>query len=234
LEPPENPGRFTTQNDLWCADHKGEFVLTDRRCCYPLTITDFASRYLITCEALSSTKEAYAFYGFERAFRDFGPPRAIRTDIGVPFSSPMSLFNLSKLSVWWLRLGIAIERIKPGQPRQNGCHERMHLTPKKEEARPAGDNRLQRQGKFDDFIEIYNNERPHQGIDMKVPADIYERSPREYRGLQELNYPFHDKTITITACGRICISRKYISQLYSPDKLSVSNKSRKTSGSSAS
>jgi len=194
----------TTPNDLWCADYKGEFMLTDRRYCYPLTITDFASRYLITCEALSSTKEAFAFNGFERAFRDFGMPRAIRTDNGVPFSSPMSLFNLSKLSVWWLRLGIAIERIKPGNPQQNGRHERMHLTLKQEATKPAGNNLLQQQGKFDEFIDIYNNERPHQGIDMKVPADLYSRSTREYRGLAELNYPFHDKTITVTACGRIC------------------------------
>ena len=196
-----------TPNDLWCADYKGEFMLTDRRYCYPLTITDFASRYLITCEALSSTRQAYAFNVFERAFRDHGLPRAIRTDNGVPFSSPMSLFNLSKLSVWWLRLGIGIERIKPGNPQQNGRHERMHLTLKQEATKPAGNNMLQQQEKFDDFIECYNTERPHQGIDMKVPADLYNRSSREYRGLQDLNYPFHDKTITVTACGRICMGK---------------------------
>ena len=194
-------------NDLWCADYKGEFMLTDRRYCYPLTVTDFASRYLITCEALSSTKEAFAFNVFERAFRDYGLPRAIRTDNGVPFSSPMSLFHLSKLSVWWLRLGIGIERIKPGNPQQNGRHERMHLTLKQEATKPAGDNMLQQQGKFDDFIECYNNERPHQGIDMKVPADLYDQSPRQYRGLQELNYPFHDRTVTVTSCGRICMGK---------------------------
>ena len=180
-------------------------MLTDKRYCYPLTITDFASRYLITCEALSSTCEAFAFNGFQRAFRDYRLPRAIRTDNGVPFSSPMSLFNLSKLSVWWLRLGIAIERIKPGNPQQNGRHERMHLTLKQEATKPAGDNMLQQQEKFDDFIDVYNNERPHQGINMNVPADLYTSSPRQYRGLQELNYPLHDKTITVTACGRICM-----------------------------
>ncbi len=119
----------------------------------------------------------------------------------------MSLFNLSKLSVWWLRLGIAIEHITPGNPQQNGRHERMHLTLKQEATKPAGDNMLQQQGKFDDLIEIYHNEHPHQGINMKVPADLCARSPREYRGLQELNYPFHDKTITVTACGRICMGK---------------------------
>jgi len=93
-------------NDLWCADYKGEFMLADQRYCYPLTTSDYASRFLIACEALQSTKEAYAFTVFENAFRKFGLPNAIRTDNGVPFASPNALFNLSKLSVWWLRLGI--------------------------------------------------------------------------------------------------------------------------------
>ncbi|MEA2867279.1 MAG: hypothetical protein QOE39_1994, partial [Bradyrhizobium sp.] len=147
-------------NDLWCADYKGEFMLADRRYCYPLTITDFASRYLIACEALQSTKEVYAFTVFENVFKEFGLPNAIRTDNGVPFASPNALFNLSKLSVWWLRLGIAIERIKPGHPQQNGRHERMHLTLKSETTKPAARNFLQQQAKFDDFIDCYNNERP--------------------------------------------------------------------------
>jgi putative transposase len=114
-------------NDLWCADYKGEFMLADKRYCYPLTITDFASRYLISCEALLTTKECYAISVFERVFKHFGMPKTIRTDNGIPFASPNSLFGLSKLSVWWLRLGIDIERIKPGNPQQNGRHERMHL-----------------------------------------------------------------------------------------------------------
>src|SRR5579864_6443644 len=146
-------------NDLWCADYKGEFMLADRRYCYPLTITDFASRYLFACEALSTTKEAYAFPVFEAVFKEFGLPKAIRTDNGVPFASPNALYGLSKLSVWWLRLGIEIERIKPGHPQQNGRHERMHLTLKLETTNPAGRNFLQQQAKFDDFIECYNNER---------------------------------------------------------------------------
>jgi putative transposase len=143
-------------NDLWCADYKGEFMLADRRYCYPLTITDAASRYLLGCEALSSTKAQYAFTVFERVFKDFGLPKAIRTDNGVPFASPNSLFGLSKLSVWWLRLGISIERIKPAHPEQNGRHERMHLTLKKEATKPAAKNLLQQQGKFDHFMEEYN------------------------------------------------------------------------------
>src|SRR5688572_7407238 len=103
-------------NDLWCADYKGEFMLADRRYCYPLTVTDFASRYLIACEALSTTQERYAFTVFERVFMDFGVPHAIRTDNGIPFACPNALYGLSKPSVWWLRLGIQIERIQPVHP----------------------------------------------------------------------------------------------------------------------
>jgi len=130
-------------NDLWCADYKGEFMLANRQYCYPLTITDFASRYLFACEGLSTTQEVYAFTVFERVFREFGLPWAIRTDNGVPFASPNALYGLSKLSVWWLRLGIRIERIKPGHPEQNGRHERMHVTLNKEATKPAAHNFLQ-------------------------------------------------------------------------------------------
>jgi putative transposase len=197
-------------NDLWCADYKGEFMLADRRYCYPLTLTDFASRYLLCCDALETTKEQYAFTVFERAFKDFGLPRAIRSDNGHPFASTSAFFGLSKLSVWWLRLGIGIERIKPGNPQQNGRHERMHLTLKKEATKPAGKNFLQQQAKFDQFIECYNHERPHQALGMKYPAELYRPSPRPYTGLPELEYPFHDRTITVTRCGRICIGRRKI------------------------
>ena len=134
----------------------------------------------------------------------------MRSDNGVPFASPNGLFNLSKLSVWWLRLGIQIERIKPGHPQQNGRHERMHLTLKKEATRPPGANSLQQQAKFDDFIREFNGERPHEALGMKCPAEIYIPSPRAYRGLPELTYPFHDRSIVVTACGRLCLHRKKI------------------------
>ncbi len=104
----------TEPNARWCADYKGEFMLGNRRYCYPLTITDFASRYLLTCDALSTTQERFAFTAFDRAFHEFGLPRAIRTDNGVPFAGATALYRLSKLAVWWLRLGIQIERIQPG------------------------------------------------------------------------------------------------------------------------
>jgi transposase InsO family protein len=200
----------TAPNDLWCADYKGEFQLGNKAYCYPLTVTDHASRYLLLCEALDSTRETLAFTAFERLFKERGLPGAIRSDNGVPFASANALFNLSKLSVWWLRLGIEIERIKPGKPQQNGRHERMHLTLKKEATRPPGLNSLQQQARFDDFVQEFNTERPHQAIAMKCPAELYTPSPRPYQGLPELTYPFHDRDVLVTACGRLCLHRKKI------------------------
>jgi putative transposase len=185
-------------------------MLADKRYCYPLTITDFSSRYLLCCDALATTKEMYAFTVFERAFKDFGLPLAIRTDNGIPFASRSAFFGLSKLSVWWLRLGIRIERIKPGNPQQNGRHERMHLTLKKEATKPAAKNLLQQQEKFDRFIQYFNDERPHQALNGRCPGKLYRPSPRPYTGLSDLEYPFHDRTITVTTCGRICIGRRKI------------------------
>jgi putative transposase len=210
-------------NALWCADYKGEFLLGNRRYCYPLTVTDFASRYLLTCEALLTTQERFAFTVFERAFQEFGLPQAIRTDNGVPFASAHALYGLSRLAVWWLRLGIQIERIQPGQPQQNGRHERMHLTLKREATKPAAPNVLQQQARFDAFVQQYNHERPHEALAMKVPADVYRRSSRVYRGLQELTYPFHDHTIPVTRCGRICFKRRKInlSQVFAGQNVGV-------------
>ena len=210
-------------NALWCADYKGEFMLADRRYCYPLTITDFASRYLLHCEALSTTQERYAFPVFERVFKDFGLPAAIRTDNGVPFASPNALYGLSKLSVWWLRLGIRIERIKPGHPEQNGRHERMHLTLKtrRHQARrrqfPAAASPLRC------VPDRFNQERPHQALDMRVPSDLYTPSTRPYRGLPDLAYPFHDWTAVVTHCGRICFNRRKVnlSQVFAGQRVGV-------------
>jgi putative transposase len=202
--------RPTEPNALWCADDKGEFRLGNRRYCYPLTITDFASRSLLTCEALATTQEKFAFTVFDRTFQEFGLPRAIRTDNGVPFASAHALYGLSTLSVWWRRLGIAIERIRPGHPQQNGRHERMHLTLKKEATKPAAANVLQQQARFDAFVAQYNHERPHQALAMQMPATVYTRSPRVYRGLEELTYPFHDQTITVTRCGRMCFNGRKV------------------------
>jgi transposase InsO family protein len=203
-----NPAAET--NGLWCADYKGEFRLGTGHYCYPLTITDYRSRYLLACEGVASTKADFAFSVFERVFKEFGVPGSIRTDNGVPFASSHALFGLSKLSVWWLRLGIRIERIKPGHPQQNGRHERMHLTLKTETTKPAAFNFLQQQERFDRFIDVYNNKRPHQALGGAYPGDLYTPSARTYQMPCEPEYPFHDRTVRVTRCGRICIGKRKI------------------------
>ena len=197
-------------NALWCADYKGQFRLGNRKYCYPLTITDYATRYLLACEGQESTRELFAFRTFECAFKEFGVPRAIRTDNGVPFASPNAFFGMSRLSVWWLRLGISIERIKPGNPQQNGRHERMHLTLKKETTRPPSYNFLQQQDRFDGFVREYNEERPHEALAMKYPAELYFPSAKQYTLPDEPEYPYHDRAIRVTRCGRICIGKRKI------------------------
>ena len=162
----------------------------DKRYCYPLTITDFASRYLLACEALSTTQEKFAFTVFERTFKEFGLPHAIRTDNGVPFASAHALYGLSKLAVWWLRLGIRLERIAPGHPEQNGRHERLHLTLKTEATRPAAPTVLQQQARFDTFTHRFNHERPHQALDMQTPASRYRPSARCYQDSTSSSTPF--------------------------------------------
>jgi putative transposase len=200
----------SSPNQLWCADYKGEFRLGNRRYCYPLTITDYHSRYLLCCEGQESTKTTGAFPVFERTFQEFGLPTAIRTDNGAPFASPHALYGLSRLSVWWLRLGINIERIKPGHPEQNGRHERMHLTLKKETTKPPAFNFLQQQDRFDQFMKVYNDERPHQALNGLYPGELYTPSVREYRLPDIPDYPFHERTIKVTQCGRICFGRRKI------------------------
>jgi putative transposase len=191
-------------NQLWCADYKGEFMLGNRQYCYPLTITDFASRFLISCEAMTSTREEFAFEAFEKAFKEYGIPDAMRTDNGVPFASGQSFYGLTRLSVWWMRHGIRLERIRPGHPQENGRHERMHLTLKLETTRPPRENLIAQQESFDGFIEIFNKERPHAGIGNKYPAEVYTPSKKQFKPLEPLFYPLHDKTITVSQCGRIC------------------------------
>jgi putative transposase len=197
-------------NALWCVDYKGEFMLGNKQYCYPLTVTDYASRFLICCEGLECTREAQAFTVFEQLFKEYGLPGSILSDNGLPFACANALYGFSSLSVWWLRLGISIERIKPGNPQQNGRHERMHLTLKQAATKPPAKTLLQQQDKFEDFIHEYNYERPHQALEMKKPAQLYTPSTRQYEGLPDVSYPFHDKTVTVTNCGRICLDGKKI------------------------
>jgi putative transposase len=204
----QNPNvRSENPNEVWCADFKGQFQLGNHRYCYPLTITDHFSRYLLTCESLEDTKGAGAQPIFEEAFLEHGVPDAILTDNGSPFAS-CGLLGLSRLSVWWMRLGIKLHRIVPGHPEQNGRHERMHLTLKLETTRPSSGNHLQQQEKFDRFREIFNKERPHEGLEMKVPADFYQPSLRTFpKELPEIQYPLHDKTKMVGGNGTLKFGR---------------------------
>ena len=147
--------------------------------------------------------------GLPALFRERGLPAAIRSDNGLPFASPNGLYNLSKLSVWWLRLGIAIERIQPGAPAERA--PRAHAPhPQAETTRPPGGNILQQQGRFDAFVSEFNAERPHEALQMRCPGQLYSPSPRPYRGLPEVAYPFHDREVLVTSCGRICMHRKKV------------------------
>ena len=161
-------------------------------------------------EALSSTKADPCFSVFEEAFEKYGLPLAIRSDNGVPFATGNSTWNLSRLSVWWMRLGIKLERIEPGAPQQNGRHERMHRTLKFETTKPPGGNLLQQQELFDTFTQEFNFERPHQALDMKSPGDVYEKSQRPYDGLPDLTYPGYDKSLLLSNCKRVCIRKRKV------------------------
>lgn len=197
-------------NDLWCTDFKGQFKMKNRNYCFPLTITDFTSRYLIKCEALNNTETYPCYTVFEEAFKEYGQPDAIRSDNGAPFACGNSLWGMTRLSVWWIRLGIKIERIKPGCPQENGRHERMHRTLKLESTKPPGANLLQQQEKFFTFVDEYNSERPHQALEMKCPGEVYEKSQRQYSGLSDVTYPGFDKTQLVSNCGRVCMRKMKI------------------------
>jgi len=195
-------------NQIWCADFKGEFRLGNRKLCYPLTISDHYSRYLLACESLDGTKTPPVKAVFEATFRKYGMPAIIRTDNGAPFAST-GLAGLTKLSVWWLRLGIILERISPGHPEQNGRHERLHLTLKQDTIRPAAHNFLQQQAKFDHFQDEYNQARPHESLQMRRPIEVYTTSCKRFpESLPVPEYPLHDITRTVRKDGGISFGRK--------------------------
>ena len=176
-------------NAVWSADFKGHFRTGDHLYCYPLTVSDGFSRYLLACRGLLHPTHEAARPWFERLFREYGLPLAIRTDNGVPFAS-RALGGLSRLSAWWLRLGITPERIEPGRPQQNGRHERMHRTLKRGSCTPPRASLAAQQRAFDRFRTEYNEERPHHALGKATPAQLYQASPRPYPSrLPELEYP---------------------------------------------
>jgi putative transposase len=193
----------TTQhpNDLWTADFKGHFRTRDGVYCYPLTVADQHTRYLLGCQGLLSTKGQGVRPVFERLFREFGLPHAIRTDNGVPFATT-GIHGLSQLNVWWMRLGIQHQRILPASPQQNGAHERMHRTLKAATARPPQSHLVAQQRAFNRFRTLYNEERPHQFLRGRTPGSLYQPSPRPYAGgLPPIEYPGHYIPKRVTNAG---------------------------------
>jgi putative transposase len=169
-------------NDVWCVDFKGWFCTADGSKCSPLTLTDAYSRYLLRCQGLGDSTGCQMVQPIMiSAFREYGMPRAMRSDNGPPFATS-TLGGLSKLSVWWLRLGIKLERIEPGKPQQNGRHERFHRTLEEDTARPPARSLAAQQRRFERFRREYNEERPHEALEQTPPAQHYDPSPREYPG----------------------------------------------------
>ena len=193
----------TAPNRLWCADFKGWFRTGDGTRIDPLTVMDAHSRYLLRCQAVEKTDTRRVQAIFEAAFRQHGMPLAIRTDNGAPFAS-RAIAGLSRLAVWWMKLGIVPERIEPGHPEQNGMLERLHRTLGEETASPpAYDARAQQRG-FDRFLYVYDNERPHQALAMRTPSALYQPSPREYPArVAEPEYGSGLKVRRVRACGNI-------------------------------
>jgi putative transposase len=202
-----HPGRPTAPMDapnaVWTADFKGQFKTGDGRYCFPLTVADGASRYLLACRALTSTKTAEARPVFARLFREYGLPARIRSDNGVPFATT-ALGRLSPLSVWWVRLGIVPELIEPSHPEQNGRHERMHRTLKAETARPPAPTRAAQQRAFDRFRVSFNGERPHEALGQRPPGECYASSPRPYPArVGPLEYPRHWEVRRVSRNGGV-------------------------------
>lgn len=210
LKPSEAP------NDIWSIDFKGHFRLKNKLYCYPLTVSDHFSRYLLCCESMESIKTGAVIDTMDTLFREYGLPDAIRSDNGAPFAS-CGLLGLTRFGVWLLRHNIRLQRIQPGHPEQNGRHERIHLTLKQETLRPPANNFLQQQERFDEFTHRYNHIRPHEALDMRPPAEVYKPSQRPYNPtLPPLEYPLHDRTCRIYQEGCIRMGdydmRIYISQ----------------------
>ena len=197
-------------NDLWTADFKGHFKTRDGIYCYPLTVADQHTRYLLACQGLLSIHGWRVRPVFERLFKEFGLPRAIRTDNGAPFANT-GLHGLTQLNVWWMRLGITHQRIRPAHPQENGCHERMHRTLKYEATRPPKQNRAAQQRRFAAFRAEYNTERPHEALGGKPPSSYYCRSPRPYpERLPAVEYPGHFLVKPVTAAGTFRFKRKVL------------------------
>jgi transposase InsO family protein len=207
-ESPLTTGQYS--NHVWCADFKGHFKTGNGRRCNPLTISDHFSRYLLCCRHLDTNTYELTKRQFERIFRQYGLPEVIRTDNGSPFACT-ALGGLSRLSYWWIRLGIYPERIEPGHPEQNGRHERMHKTLKNSTACPPANNLAQQQKRFDSFVQEYNEYRAHEALQMRTPSECYSNSPRAYPSrLSRIDYPDHMYVRRVQMHGDIILKDRRI------------------------
>lgn len=212
-----------TVNQVWSVDYKGQFKLGNGQWCYPLTVMDHHSRYLCGCDALAGTRLDATRAAFLRLFRTYGLPERIRSDNGVPFAS-RACGGLSRLSIWWIRLGIVPERIAPGKPQQNGRHERMHRTLKQAVIRPPATSRRAQQRRFDAFCHEYNQQRPHEALGQRTPASHYTPSPRPYpRRLPELQYPDYYAERKVSSNGVVYWRNKlvYVSHLLAQERVGM-------------
>ncbi len=197
-------------NDIWAADYKGQFRLKNGQYCFPLTVSDLASRYLLGCDAHPAISLERTQQHFRRLFQAYGLPNRIRTDNGVPFASS-ALARLSQLSVWFIKLGIYPELIEPGKPQQNGVHERMHRTLKQEATIPPAGSLRSQQRKLDRFRQEFNEERPHEALGMKRPAEVYRPSQRSApKRLEPYEYPGHYLVRRVSRDGTIRVLRNQV------------------------
>lgn len=209
-----HPGKpssiITAANHVWCADFKGQFRMGNGRYCYPLTVTDGYSRFLLGCKGLPDTSVAGAKPVFRRLFEEYGLPQFIRTDNGVPFATN-TLARLSRLSAWWVRLGVLPQLIEPGNPQQNGRHERMHRTLKAEATRPAAAAMRSQQMRFDHFQREFNTKRPHEALDQRTPVELYQPSSRPMPAtLPPLEYPDRYEVRYVSANGGIRWNKQWV------------------------
>ncbi|HYB98942.1 MAG TPA: IS481 family transposase [Candidatus Limnocylindrales bacterium] len=197
-------------NAIWCTDYKGQFRTLDGAWCYPLTVTDEHSRFILACQGHAGIDGDDVRSCFEQLFRRHGLPDAIRSDNGSPFAST-GLCRLSRVSVWWMRLGIALKRNAPAQPQHNGRHERMHRDLKAETTRPPAATMRSQQRRFDDFVHQHNYERPHEGLGQQTPSTQYRASPRPYpERLPDLEYPSHYERRRVAPNGCVSLWNGYV------------------------
>jgi putative transposase len=194
----------TRPNEVWATDFKGWFHTLDGERCDPLTVSDLHSRFLLGIQALPQATQAWTRLAYTSLFRHYGLPEIIRMDNGSPFGS-IGPGGLSKLSVWWISLGIDVEFIKPGHPEQNGSHERMHRTMKAECCKPASANGVAQQRRFDRWRKAFNEQRPHEAIGQRVPADVYHNSALRFSKSLAIDlYGPEEQTHPVSEAGYVC------------------------------